>query len=236
MKTIGIIPARYFSTRFPGKVLADILGKPMLQRVWEAAKRVVLLDDVIVATDDDRILEAVKSFGGKAVLTSNTHLSGTDRIAEVARALEVSVIVNIQADEPLLEPSMIDVLAQALTDDPKLVMATLCEKITGPGQMQDPNVVKVLVDKEGYALSFSRLPIGGNQEGAAVFKHIGLYAYTKDFLLKFTNLSASALEKAEKLEQWRALENGYKIKVLETECATIGVDTPEDLEKVRAIW
>ncbi len=238
MDVIGVIPARYGSTRFEGKVLADIHGKPMIQWVWEAAKKAKILDEVIVACDDKRIEEAVKSFGGKAVFTSKEHTCGTDRICEVVNPLEVKVIVNIQADEPLLDPVMIENVARPLLDNPALNMATLMKRIDGPQEVCDPNVVKVLTDKNGLALYFSRLAIPYQQDKsvrAVYYKHIGLYAYTKDFLFIFKNLPESYLEKMEKLEQLRVLEAGFRIKVIETKVSTIGVDTPEDLEKAKKI-
>ena len=238
MDVIGVIPARYGSTRFEGKVLADIHGKPMIQWVWEAAKKAKILDEVIVACDDKRIEEAVKSFGGKAVFTSKEHTCGADRICEVVNPLEVKVIVNIQADEPLLDPVMIENVARPLLDNPALNMATLMKRIDGPQEASDPNVVKVLTDKNGLALYFSRLAIPYQQDKsvrAVYYKHIGLYAYTKDFLFIFKNLPESYLEKMEKLEQLRVLEAGFKIKVIETKVSTIGVDTPEDLEKAKKI-
>ena len=236
MDVIGIIPARYYSSRFEGKVLADIQGKPMVQWVWEQAKKAKILDELIVACDDRRVEEAVNAFGGKAVLTSKEHLSGTDRICEVVNPLEVKVIVNIQADEPLLDPVMIENVARPLLDDSTLNMATLMKRIDDPHEITDPNVVKVAADRHGFALYFSRAVIPyqcDKSVKAAYYKHIGLYAYSKDFLFIFKNLPESNLEKIEKLEQLRALEAGFKIKVVETKLSTIGVDTPEDLEKVR---
>jgi 3-deoxy-manno-octulosonate cytidylyltransferase (CMP-KDO synthetase) len=250
MDVIGVIPARYGSSRFEGKVLADIHGKPMLQWVWEAAKKAKILDEVIIACDDRRIEEAVQSFGGKAVFTSKEHPSGTDRICEVVNPLEVKVVVNIQADEPLIEPVMIENVARPLLDMPQLNMATLMKEIDDPQEISDPNVVKVLTDKDGLALYFSRASIPYHRDrpegnGAASDsrshsqshrpegKHIGLYAYTKDFLFIFKNLPESNLERIEKLEQLRVLEQGFRIKVIETKISTIGVDVPADLEKVR---
>ena len=250
MDVIGIIPARYYSSRFEGKVLADIQGKPMVQWVWEQAKKAKILDELIVACDDRRVEEVVTSFGGVAVLTSKEHLSGTDRICEVVNPLEVKVIVNIQADEPLLEPVMIENVARPLLDDQTLNMATLMKKIDDPRELADPNVVKVVTDRHGFALFFSRSVIpyqrdkpegnglaSNSQSHKSVnvpyYKHVGLYAYSKDFLFIFKNLPESNLEKIEKLEQLRVLEAGFRIKVIETKVSTIGVDTPEDLEKVK---
>lgn len=238
MDVIGVIPARYGSSRFEGKVLADIHGKPMLQWVWEAAKKARVLDEVIIACDDRRIEEAVQSFGGKAVFTSKEHPSGTDRICEVVNPLEVKVVVNIQADEPLIEPVMIENVARPLLDTPQLNMATLMKEIDDPQEIADPNVVKVLTDKNGLALYFSRagIPYRRDKSGEVTYyKHIGLYAYTKDFLFIFKNLPESNLERIEKLEQLRVLEQGFRIKVIETKISTIGVDTPADLEKVKKI-
>lgn len=238
MDVIGIIPARYGSTRFEGKVLADLNGKPMIQWVWEAAKKAKILDEVIIACDDPRIEEAVKSFGANVVLTSKEHLSGTDRMTEVVNPLEVKVVVNIQADEPLLEPVMIENVARPLLDDASLNMATLMKRIDDPYEIADPNVVKVLADKNGLALYFSRAAIPYQRDkivSAAYYKHIGLYAYTKDFLFIFKNLPESNLERIEKLEQLRVLEAGFRIKVIETKISTIGVDTPLDLERVKKV-
>lgn len=238
MDVIGVIPARYGSSRFEGKVLADIHGKPMLQWVWEAAKKSKILDEVIIACDDRRIEEAAESFGGKAVFTSKEHPSGTDRICEVVNLLEVKVVVNIQADEPLIEPVMIENVARPLLDAPQLNMATLMKEIDDPHEIADPNVVKVLTDKNGSALYFSRAAIPYQRDKSAkvnYYKHIGLYAYTKDFLFIFKNLPESNLERIEKLEQLRVLEQGFRIKVIETKVSTIGVDTPADLEKVKKI-
>lgn len=242
MEVLGVIPARFGSSRFAGKVLADIMGKPMLQWVYEAAKKAPLLDDLIIACDDESVELAARSFGAKVVFTSKEHLCGTDRIAEIANPIDTKIVVNIQADEPLIQPSMIDALAQALLEDDTLVMSTLRKAITDAKELDDPNIVKVVVDKDDFALYFSRAPIPSARrlaaQGSAVlprgfFKHIGLYAYTKDFLFTFKKLPVSPLEEIEKLEQLRALESGYKIKVLETSFETIGVDTPEDLIRVK---
>jgi 3-deoxy-manno-octulosonate cytidylyltransferase (CMP-KDO synthetase) len=238
MDVIGVIPARYGSTRFEGKVLADLQGKPMVQWVWEQAKKAKILDELIVACDDKRIEQAVNAFGGKAILTSKEHLSGTDRICEVVNPLEVKVIVNIQADEPLIEPVMIENVARPLLDDSTLNMTTLMKRIDDPREISDPNVVKVAADSHGFALYFSRSVIPYPRDKsvkAAYYKHIGLYAYSKDFLFIFKNLPESNLERIEKLEQLRVLEEGFRIKVIETNISTLGVDTPEDLEKVKKI-
>ena len=236
MNVIGVIPARYASVRFEGKVLADLLGKPLIQHVWENAKKAKTLDDLVVACDDERILKTVIKFGGKAVLTAKAHTSGTDRIAEVITDKDVKVILNIQGDEPLIHPSMIDDVAYSLLNAPEQGVATIVKRIEDEKEIFDANVVKVVFDKKGQALYFSRcsIPFVREEEpGMRVhYKHIGLYGYTKDFLFTFKNLPPSKLEKLEKLEQLRILENGYPIRVIETKYETIGVDTREDLERV----
>ncbi len=237
MDVVGIIPARYGSTRLAAKALADILGKPMIQHIYERAKEASVLDEVIVATDDERIKKAVSDFGGKTVLTSKEHTSGTERLAEVVFDLDVKVIVNIQGDEPLIHPSMINDVAYALLENKELVMSTLKHRISDEKEFDNPNVVKVITDKNNFAVYFSRSPIPNflrKKEGLDItlYKHIGIYAYTKDFLLTFKGLKPSRLEEAESLEQLRAIEHGYKIKVLETRHETISVDTQEDLDKV----
>lgn len=237
MKAVGIIPARYAATRFKGKVLANLCGKPIIQHVWETAKKAHLLDDLIIAADDERIIKAVESFGGKATITAREHSSGTDRLREIANPLDVDILVNIQADEPLIIPSMIDELVTALSQNSDMVMATLMKRIDNTEEINNPNIVKVVVDKDNFALYFSRIaiPFYKKINERNHYKHIGLYSYTKDFLFTFANLPPSFLEKAEGLEQLRALENGYKIKVLETTYDTVGIDTPEDLEKAENI-
>jgi 3-deoxy-manno-octulosonate cytidylyltransferase (CMP-KDO synthetase) len=237
MDVLGVIPARYGSTRLKAKALADILGKPMIQHIYERAKEASVLDDVIIATDDIRIKEAVDNFGGKVVLTSKEHSSGTERLTEVVFDLDVKIVVNIQGDEPLIDPSMINDVAYALLEDETLVMATLKHPISNPDEYTNPNVVKVVTTKDNFALYFSRSPIPNilrkNSQSAPVFyKHLGIYAYTKDFLLTFKGLKTSRLEEAESLEQLRALEHGYPIKVIETKHSTVSVDTEEDLQKV----
>lgn len=245
MNVIGVIPARYFSTRFEGKVIADIMGKPMIQHVWERAKEAKTLDDVIIACDDQRIADIARNFGAKAVLTAKGHACGSDRIIEVINPLDVKIVINIQADEPLIYPLMIDSLAQALIGSPNLpdgsqeiLMATLMKKIDDINEINDPHVVKVITDKNGFAIYFSRAAIpyraqNSQVKDAVYYKHIGLYGYTKDFLFTYKNLPVSRLEKTEQLEQLRVLEDGYKIKVIETKYETIGVDTPEDMERVK---
>jgi len=238
MNVIGVIPARYQSSRFAGKVLADILGKPMIQHVWEQAKQALLLDDLIIACDDERVAEAARGFGAKVSLTAKGHASGTDRICEVINPLDVKIVINIQGDEPLIHPIMIDRVAQELLDERKIPMVTLMKKIENPAEVNDPNVVKVIVDRNNFAIYFSRLAIPYHAENSEVksvvyYKHIGLYGYTKDFLFTYKNLPVSDLERIERLEQLRVLQEGFRIKVLETRYDTVGVDTAEDLEKVR---
>jgi len=239
VKVLGVIPARYASTRLPGKPLVDILGRPMIRLVYENAARARTLERLIVATDDERILEAVEAFGGRARLTSREHNTGTDRVAEMAGGLEAEVVVNIQGDEPFVEPGMIDEIVQPLLDDPELPMCTSMHQVTDPADFANPNVVKVVVDLAGHALYFSRslIPYPRKREGHRVFEHIGLYAYRRDFLLSYARLPQTPLEKLESLEQLRALEHGYRIRVVETRQSYIplSVDTPEDLEKARVL-
>lgn len=240
MKIIAIIPARYASTRFPGKPLASINGKPLIQHVWERVSKSKSLKRIIVATDDERIFKKVKEFGGEGWMTLSNHATGTDRISEVAKNIDADIIVNVQGDEPLIEPDVIDEAVKPFINNPEILMATLKTRITNNEELKDPNVVKVVTDINGFALYFSRFPIPYvrdtvSQPSPAHYKHIGIYVYKKDFLLKFAQMKPTLLEEAEKLEQLRALENGYKIKVVETEYNSIGVDTEEDLERVKEI-
>jgi 3-deoxy-manno-octulosonate cytidylyltransferase (CMP-KDO synthetase) len=240
MKIICVIPARYSSTRLPGKPLAMIAGKPMIQRVYERASEARRPDGVLVATDHEQVFSAVKAFGGQVVMTSPDHPTGTDRLAEVAAHLEdVDVIINVQGDEPLIAPAVIDRLAEEFHHDPGLKMATLAAPLADE-EYHMPSAVKVVTDLAGYALYFSRslIPHPRNQSvaGLTYLKHIGIYAYRRDFLLKYAALPPTPLEKAESLEQLRALEHGYRIKVITSEFASVGVDTPEDLERVNAIY
>jgi len=238
LHVVAMIPARYESTRLPGKPLALIDGKPMIQHVYERARAADLVERVLVATDDARIADVVRRFGGEAVMTSGDHQSGTDRIAEVARGLDAEVVVNVQGDLPFFEPHMVAATVQLMRADAALPMATLKASIHDAADMANPNVVKVVTDHDGYALYFSRSPLPYWRDGAAAdclgYRHIGLYAYRRDFLLAFARLTPTPLERAEKLEQLRALEWGFRIKVAETACAAIEVDTPEDLERARA--
>lgn len=238
MNVLCVIPARYASTRLPGKPLKDIAGKPMVCRVYDRAAQAGKVSDTLVATDDVRILNAVQEHGGRAMMTRKDHPTGTDRLAEVASAHpEADLIVNVQGDEPLIEPSLIDRLVDVFEEEPDLPMATVMTKITDEEEKRNPNNVKVVTNKDGYALYFSRslLPYP-RHAGCPVYKHIGIYAYRRDFLLRYAAMAPTPLENAESLEQLRALENGYRIKVVETEAQFVGVDTAEDLEKVNAIY
>lgn len=239
MKVLCVIPARYASTRLPGKPLSMIAGKPMIQHVYERACQAQLPNEVVVATDNELVEKAVLDFGGKAVMTSPDHPSGTDRLAEVALMYpDVDVIVNVQGDEPMIPPEVIDRLAEAFNGDEDLNMATM-KVVMDEEDYENPAAVKVVTDQQGYALYFSRslMPYPRNKpEGFKVFKHVGIYAYRRNFLLKYAALAPTPLEKAESLEQLRALENGYKIKVLESDFQGIGVDTPEDLAAVNALF
>ena len=239
MKVLCVIPARYASTRLPGKPLSLIAGKPMIQRVYERACQAKLPYEVVVATDNELVKNAVDSCGGKAVMTSPDHPSGTDRLAEVALMYpDIDVIVNVQGDEPMIPPEVIDRLAMCFEDDAELKMATMKVKMDEE-DYNNPAAVKVVTDMNGYALYFSRslMPYPRNKPADyKVFKHVGIYAYRRDFLLKYAALAPTPLERAESLEQLRALENGYKIKVLESDFQGVGVDTPEDLARVNEIF
>jgi 3-deoxy-manno-octulosonate cytidylyltransferase (CMP-KDO synthetase) len=235
---VALIPARYDSTRLPGKALADIGGRPMVEHVYRRASAARSVGVVIVATDDERICDAVETFGGRAQLTSRAHKSGTDRLAEIAASLTCDLVVNVQGDEPMIQPSMIDDAIAAFRSEPSLQMSTVRRRIDDPADLHNPNVTKVVVDRDGYALYFSRAPIPFTRAGnpaAPAWKHIGLYVYRREFLLRLTALPPTAMELAEGLEQLRALEHGIRIKAIETTHDSIGVDTPEDLERVRRL-
>jgi 3-deoxy-manno-octulosonate cytidylyltransferase (CMP-KDO synthetase) len=242
-KVIGVIPARYSSTRFPGKPLVDILGKPMIQWVYENAMGSKLLDFLIVATDDERIYNVVKSFGGNVIMTPSDIQTGTDRVAYVLNEFDADIVANIQGDEPLLTSEMIDRAIEPFLNSEKVDISTLAVKINDVDLIFNPNVVKVVFDKDKIALYFSRSPIpfcrdAKNEKDwlrlGNFYKHIGLYVYSRESLLRFVSLRRSSLEEIEKLEQLRALENGFRIKVVISESDTIGVDTPEDVEKIVA--
>jgi 3-deoxy-manno-octulosonate cytidylyltransferase (CMP-KDO synthetase) len=238
-KVVGFIPARAESSRFPGKPLADILGKPMIMRVYDRARASRDLEELYVATDSEQIMASVESNGGKAILTAKDHRSGTDRIAEAARKVGLDrsdIIVNVQGDQPLLDSHMVGEVIAPLIDDQSIPMATLMYKIVRDEEIGQPNAVKTVVDSEGFALFFSRATIPYFRRGAGpprYYKHHGIYAYRSDFLQQFSALPTGYLERAEGLEQLRALEHGFRIKVIISEKDSIEVDTPEDLERVR---
>ncbi len=239
-RIVGVIPARYASSRFPGKALAELAGKPMVQHVVERAARAALLDEVLVATDDDRILDAVRRFGGEARMTSPTHPSGTDRIAEVVRGMACDLVVNIQGDEPLIDPDVIDRAVAPLAADPSIGMGTLARPM-GVAEAADPSKVKVVLDRDGFALYFSRSRIPYIRDDTPppserpYLLHMGLYVYRRETLLRLAALPPTPLEERERLEQLRALEHGVRIRVTITEHRSFGVDTPADLERVRGM-
>ncbi len=245
MRSVGIIPARYGSTRLPAKALADIAGQTLIERVYRSTCRAEILERVIVATDDRRIADEVRRFGGEAWMTSPDHASGTDRVAEVARSLglpRAGVVVNIQGDAPFVPPSMITSVVNALREDELASMCTLAAPITDEREMEDPSIVKVVLDNRGGALYFSRAPIPRLKDEQAAqqyentrYKHIGPYAYRNQFLARFTRLPVGTLENLEGLEQLRALEHGYRIKMVLTAEECLEVDTPGDLERARAL-
>ena len=236
MRAIGVIPARYASSRLPGKPLAEIAGKTMIEHVYRQALKAQSLSAVYVATDDPRIQEAVLQFGGNAVMTRDDHRSGTDRIAEAVAEMDVDVVVNVQGDEPLLDPAEIDAVVAPFGARRELMMTTAATPIADPRDVMDPSVVKVVLDVRGDALYFSRLPIPFYRSGdRGHLKHIGLYAYRKEFLPVYAGLAPTPLEQSEQLEQLRVLENGYRIHVVLTDKDAISVDTPEDLERVRQL-
>ncbi|MBM4170153.1 MAG: 3-deoxy-manno-octulosonate cytidylyltransferase [Ignavibacteria bacterium] len=240
-KVIGVIPARYASQRLPAKPLVDLREKSLVQRVYEQARKASTIDHLVVATDDARIAEAVRSFGGAVMMTSPEIKSGSDRVAAVAEAIEGDIFVNVQGDEPLIAPQMIDQGVRLLLDDEKVKLGTLARHIDTTDELFNPSVVKVVLDVNGDALYFSRSPIPHQRDAAdqrdwlrdATFlKHIGLYVFRRDFLKTYAALEESRLERLEKLEQLRALEHGYRIRVGMTEFDSIPVDTPEDVERV----
>jgi len=236
---IGVIPARYGSSRFRGKVLAEIAGKPMIQWVYEQASQSRMLDQLFVAVDDPRVLKCVEGFGGKAFMTNVDHQSGTDRIAEAVKNIDTDIVVNIQGDQPLLDPKMIDEAVQPILEDTTVQISTIKIKISEEDYL-DPTVVKVVVDENDFALYFTRslIPYPQNKVAVNVYEHVGLYVYRKDFLLLISEMPQSYLEKIEMLEQLRVLEKGYKIKVVETKSkheAGVSVDTPYDLARVEKI-
>ena len=252
MSVVAIIPARYGSTRLPGKPLADIGGKPMIQHVYESASKAPGLERVLVATDDRRIERAVKKFGGEVVMTSRRHTSGTDRLAEVARKIKAQWLVNVQGDLPFLHAETIARAVAPMRRDPAVPMGTVCTPIYEDAEWRNPNVVKVLVDRAGFALYFSRAPmpylrqqaldLSGKESRSGAgqrlwgYRHLGVYVYKRDFLFKFARLQPTTLERIESLEQLRALENGYRIHVAQVEERSVEVDTPADLRKAARYW
>jgi 3-deoxy-manno-octulosonate cytidylyltransferase (CMP-KDO synthetase) len=235
-----VIPARYHSRRLPGKPLIDLAGKPLIQHVVERARQATSPQRVLVATDDERIARVVADFGGEAVLTRSEHRSGTERLAEVAARISAAIYVNVQGDEPLIEPEAIDLAAGLLLAEPELGLATLATPLRDPQQLLEPSVVKVVMDFEGNALYFSRAPIPWvqNPEQSSrvrYFRHLGLYAYRRETLLEYPTLPPGELEQIEQLEQLRWLENGYRMRVAITVSEAVGVDTPADLERVRTL-
>jgi 3-deoxy-manno-octulosonate cytidylyltransferase (CMP-KDO synthetase) len=243
-KAVVVIPARFDSTRFPGKPLAVLKGKPLIQRVHEQVAFANLIDGIFVATDDKKIFDAVTGFGGKAIMTSSAHASGTDRIAEAAKNIDCDLVINVQADEPFIRPEMVDDVVKLLADDRKASISTLAKRTTDVKEILSPNVVKVVMDSEGYAMYFSRSPIPYYRDEwkglgsitfstshVSVFKHVGIYGFRKDSLMAFSGMEQGKIEKIEKLEQLRALAAGMKIRVKETVYDTFGIDTIEDLRK-----
>ena len=235
MKFLGVIPSRYASTRLEGKPLKDICGHTMVEWVYKRALK-SKLDGVVVATDDERIIDEVKSFGGNVILTRKDHINGTSRIAEVCETYtDYDVIVNIQGDEPLIEPDMINSIIDSFVEDNTIPMSTLKYKLTDMAEIENPNAVKVVTDKNDFAIYFSRsvIPYPRNLNMDNYYKHVGIYGYKRDFVMEYAKMASTPLELSESLEQLRVLENGYKIKVLETPYKIIGVDTQEELERVR---
>ena len=237
---LAIIPARFASTRLPGKPLASIAGKPMIQHVVERVRRAQLVKSILVATDDERIKRAVEGFGGQAILTRPDHRTGTDRVAEVAAHVAAEIYVNIQGDEPLIDPGTVDAVLAAMLEDDSVQIATPCTAITQPNEIMDPNVVKVARDFDGNGLYFSRAPIPWVRDtnttvAARHWKHIGLYGFRRDTLLEFPTLPPGELEHIEQLEQLRWLENGFRIRVVETDYDAVSVDIPADIERVEKL-
>jgi 3-deoxy-manno-octulosonate cytidylyltransferase (CMP-KDO synthetase) len=233
---VAIIPARYQSSRLPGKPLLEIGGRPMIEHVYRRAAEAEAVDAVVVATDDQRIMDAVEAFGGIGRMTRATHRTGTDRIAEVAAELTCDIVVNVQGDEPLIDPAMITAVVAPLRDDSSIVMTTARRQLTDPDDFRNQHVVKVVTDRNGDALYFSRAPIPFSGDAACpACVHVGLYAFRRDFLLRFAALPQTPLEVSESLEQLRALEHGYRIRTVVTEHHSIGIDTPQDLERARRL-
>ena len=240
LKVLAVIPARFASTRFPGKVIANLAGRPLVVHTYERTLQASLVDEVVIATDDARVVNALSPFNVEVCMTSSDHPTGTDRISEVAKDSDAEIIVNVQGDEPLIDPLAIDAAIAPLLEDSDVPMSTARRRITQRDEIQDPNVVKVVTDEAGRALYFSRCPIPYVRDdmdliSARYWQHIGLYIYRRSFLLDYAKWPSTHLEGLEKLEQLRVLEHGYSIAVVDTEYQSIGVDTPEDLERVREL-
>lgn len=240
LRTVGVIPARYDSTRLPGKLLSNIGGRPLIRYTYESAAKSKLIDELIVAADDERIIKAVEKFGGNAVMTAPDHASGSERIAELIEKMDCDIVVNIQGDEPTISAESIDQVAEMLANDPRADIGTLAFEEEARDDLDNTNVVKVVLDKNGYALYFSRAMIphtktGAPHQAATYYHHVGIYSYRREVLLKLSRLPQSPLEKAEELEQLKALENGYRIKVGITRYRTVDVNTYEDLKRIREI-
>jgi 3-deoxy-manno-octulosonate cytidylyltransferase (CMP-KDO synthetase) len=239
-KVVVVIPARYGSTRLPGKPLVQLAGKPMIQRVYERAKLAKQANQVIVATDDERIVKAVEAFGGEARMTRTDHRTGTERVAEVAAHVEGDIFVNVQGDEPLLDPAAVDTAVSSLLEEPTALISTVATPIKTPGDIMDPNVVKTVLDFDGNALYFSRAPIPWVRDTASKtlvrhLKHLGLYVFQREALLEYATLPQGELERIEQLEQLRWMENGWKIRVAEVEHDAVSVDVPEDVGRVEKL-
>jgi len=240
VRVLAVIPARHASSRFPGKPLAPIAGKPMIQHVYERVRKAGLVSRVVVATEDARIKSAVEGFGGEAVMTRSDHRSGTDRVAEVATHIAAEIYVNVQGDEPLIDPGTVDALVAAMADDDSVQLTTPCTAIKLPGDIMDPNIVKVVRDFESNGLYFSRAPIPWVRDTAETvtarhWKHLGLYGFRREALLEFPTLPPGELEQLEQLEQLRWLENGFRIRVVETDYDAVSVDVPADVERVEKL-
>jgi 3-deoxy-manno-octulosonate cytidylyltransferase (CMP-KDO synthetase) len=239
-KVVVVIPARYGSTRLPGKPLVSLAGKPMIQLVYQRAKSAQNVDRVIVATDDERIVKAVETFGGEARMTRRDHRTGTERVAEVAARVDGEIFVNVQGDEPLLDPVAVETAVKALLEEPQAGVATVATPIRTPGDIMDPNAVKVVLDFDGNALYFSRAPIPWVRDTTSKIqlrhlKHLGLYVFQRDALLEYPTLPRGELERIEQLEQLRWLENGWKIRVAEVEHDAVSVDVPQDVARVEKL-
>jgi 3-deoxy-manno-octulosonate cytidylyltransferase (CMP-KDO synthetase) len=234
--TVAVIPARYASVRFPGKALAEVRGKPLIQHVWERARLLATVDRVLVATDDERIACAVRAFGGAVALTSPSHPSGTDRVAEAIRGEEAELVVNLQGDEPAFDAEAVDELVRVMAGNPAIQMGTLAHPIRDTDEREDLNATKVVLDQAGFALYFSRAPIPFRRQAGLVttLRHIGIYVFRAGFLQRFAELRPTPLERTETLEQLRALEHGVRIRVLVTPHASLGVDTPSDVARLAA--